>query len=98
MANNRAITVSSLPRQRKRIFRKLFGMRYIKRGRQCRLFANLIRSQYLGEFDYFRRTPVNVRHCDCAVACPEVDAKTELIVHENNLIAPRRLPRPTSAA
>src|SRR5271157_4891443 len=87
MANNRAITAGRLPRQRKRIFGKLFGMRYIKRGRQCRLFTDLIRSQYLGELDNIRRTPVNVRHSDRAVACPEVDAKTELMIHENAHVA-----------
>ena len=57
MANNRAITVRGLPWQRKRIFGKLFGMRYVKRGRQRRLFTDLIRSNDLGEFDDFRRPP-----------------------------------------
>ena len=35
----------------------------------------------------FRTPAVNVRHSDRAVASPEVDAKTELMVHENNPIA-----------
>src|SRR6476646_10396394 len=87
IANDRAIAVRGLPRQRKRIFGKLLGMRYVKRGRQRRLFTDLIRSNDLGEFDDFRLPPVDVRHSDRAVAGPEVDAKAELIVHENNHIA-----------
>src|SRR5208283_2037081 len=81
MADDRIAPLGRAPRQGECAFRKFVGMRDIKGGRQRRFFTDPIGPQDLGEFEDFRLIALDLRERDRAVACAEVDAETEPMVH-----------------
>src|SRR5208337_556367 len=81
MADDRIAALGRAPRQGECAFRKFVGMRDIKGGRQRRFFTDPIGPQDLGEFEDFRLIALDLRERDRAVACAEVDAETEPMVH-----------------
>src|SRR6202034_1211326 len=81
LANYRIAALGGPPWQGKRAFRKLFGVRDVKDGRQRRFFTDPIGAQYLGDFDDFRLIALDLRERDRAVARAEVDAETETTSH-----------------
>ena len=82
MTDNPGFSEAVFPRQRKRILRKFVTVWNVKRGRQRRLLADLIRSKYLGDFQYLGLIGLQVGERDRTVACTKVDAKTETCGHE----------------
>src|ERR1700730_3255639 len=82
MTSYSGVPDSVLPRQRKRILRKLIPVRDVKRGGQRRLLADLIRSKVLGDFHPLRLICLQIGERDRTVGCTKIDAKTETCAHE----------------
>src|SRR5882757_1896103 len=81
MTDDHRIPHVVFPRQRKRILRKLITVGDVQRGRQRRFLSDLVRSKYLGDFEYLGPIGVQISERDRTVSCAKVDAKTETGVH-----------------
>ena len=77
MAGYRGILEPVFPRKRKRVLRIFVTVGDVQRGGQRWFLADLIWSNYLGNFQYLGLIGLQIGERDRAVRCTKVDAKTE---------------------
>src|SRR5690348_12756367 len=82
MTSDRDIAGPIIPRQRKRVRRKFIGVGDVQRGGQRCFLADLIWSNYLGDFQNLGVIGLQIGKRYRTVRCTKVDAKTETCAHE----------------
>jgi hypothetical protein len=88
VTNDRRASRSALPRHWKRILGELVTVRDVEGRGQRRLFAELVRSNDLGDFHNLGLVGLQIRDCDHAVARAKINAETESSVHGMSLCLP----------
>src|SRR5712671_3159057 len=77
MTDDHRIPHVVFPRQRKRILRKLITVGDVQRRRQRRFLSDLVRSKYLGDFEYLGPIGVQISERDRTVSLAKGEPKTE---------------------
>ena len=81
VTDDRGVPGTVLPGQWKRILLELVAVRNVEGRSQCRLFADLVWSEDLGDLHNLGLIGLQIGDRDHAVACAKVDAETELGAH-----------------